>query len=141
MNTMKPFILLMLLCLVAWVPSSIADESNTVKVGDLIQINLPGEASLNQGFQVDRRGRINLPEVGPVLVAGYNEQQLQDVIIDRLKTVYRDVNNARVFIKQQQLLVSVQGYVSNPVNIPYLLGPTFKCLCTKLAAARRGSAR
>ncbi|MCV5744683.1 polysaccharide biosynthesis/export family protein, partial [Escherichia coli] len=63
---------------------------------------------------MDRRGRINLPEIGPVFVAGYNEQQLQDVIIETLKTVYRDVNNARVFIKQQQLLVSVQGYVVKP---------------------------
>ncbi len=49
-----------------------------------------------------------------MFVAGYNEQQLQDVIIETLKTVYRDVNNARVFIKQQQLLVSVQGYVVKP---------------------------
>lgn len=139
MNTMKPFILLMLLCLVAWVPSSIADESNTVKVGDLIQINLPGEASLNQGFQVDRRGRINLPEVGPVLVAGYNEQQLQDVIIDRLKTVYRDVNNARVFIKQQQLLVSVQGYVVKPGEYTLPSGSNIQMFVYEAGGLRAGA--
>jgi hypothetical protein len=34
-------------------------RSSTVQIGDLIQVNLPGEASLNQGFQVDKRGRIN----------------------------------------------------------------------------------
>nr|WP_227739654.1 SLBB domain-containing protein [Vibrio sagamiensis] len=89
-------------------------EVQEVKVGDLIQINLPGEASLNQSFQVDKRGRVTLPEIGPVFIAGYNEKQLEKVIVERLNNIYRDVSNARVFIKQQQLLVSVQGYVSKP---------------------------
>lgn len=42
--------------------------SDAVQVGDLIQVNVPGESTLNTGFQVDKRGRITLPEVGAVFV-------------------------------------------------------------------------
>ncbi|MDW1543037.1 polysaccharide biosynthesis/export family protein, partial [Vibrio sp. YT-17] len=89
MSIFKTFFALFAMCVLAWVTPLHAADNDTVKVGDLVQINLPGEASLNQGFQVDRRGRFNLPEIGAVFVAGYNEQQLQDVIIETLKTVYR----------------------------------------------------
>ncbi|ENX4857073.1 SLBB domain-containing protein [Vibrio parahaemolyticus] len=127
------------MCVLAWVTPLHAAENDTVKVGDLVQINLPGEASLNQGFQVDRRGRINLPEIGPVFVAGYNEQQLQDVIIETLETVYRDVNNARVFIKQQQLLVSVQGYVVKPGEYTLPAGSNIQMFVYEAGGLRAGA--
>ncbi|WP_420646008.1 SLBB domain-containing protein [Vibrio parahaemolyticus] len=127
------------MCVLAWVTPLHAADNDTVKVGDLVQINLPGEASLNQGFQVDRRGRINLPEIGPVFVAGYNEQQLQDVIIETLKTVYRDVNNARVFIKQQQLLVSVQGYVVKPGEYTLPAGSNIQMFVYEAGGLRSGA--
>ncbi len=104
MRILKAITTLLMLCLIT-INTAWAAEDDVVKVGDLVQINLPGEASLNKGFQVDKRGRINLPEIGPVFVAGYNETQLQNVITDNLKTVFRDVSNARVFIKQHQLLI------------------------------------
>ncbi|HHC6970191.1 SLBB domain-containing protein [Vibrio parahaemolyticus] len=128
-----------MMCVLAWVTPLHAADNDTVKVGDLVQINLPGEASLNQGFQVDRRGRINLPEIGPVFVAGYNEQQLQDVIIETLKTVYRDVNNARVFIKQQQLLVSVQGYVVKPGEYTLPAGSNIQMFVYEAGGLRTGA--
>ncbi|NMR95448.1 sugar ABC transporter substrate-binding protein, partial [Vibrio parahaemolyticus] len=76
---------------------------------------------------------------GPVLVAGYNEKQLQDVIIDRLKTVYRDVNNARVFIKQQQLLVSVQGYVVKPGEYTLPSGSNIQMFVYEAGGLRAGA--
>ncbi|WP_196351622.1 polysaccharide biosynthesis/export family protein, partial [Vibrio campbellii] len=93
MRILKATISLILLCIITTMSSAWADEDDVVRVGDLVQINLPGEASLNKGFQVDKRGRINLPEIGPVFVAGYNEAQLQSVITDNLKTAFRDVDN------------------------------------------------
>ncbi len=94
---------------------AIADEeASTVQIGDLVQINLPGEETLNRGFQVDKRGRITLPEVGPLYVAGYDEEQLKMAVLDSLSTVFRDLSNAKVFIAEQQILVSVQGYVMSP---------------------------
>ena len=85
-----------------------------VQIGDLIQVNLPGESSLNKGFQVDKRGRITLPEVGALYVAGYSEAQLEQVIKESLEKVYRDLSSASVYIAEQQILVSVQGYVTSP---------------------------
>ncbi len=90
------------------------EEASTVQIGDLIQINLPGEETLNRGFQVDKRGRITLPEVGPLYVAGYDEEQLKMAVLDSLSSVFRDLSNAKVFIAEQQILVSVQGYVMSP---------------------------
>lgn len=85
-----------------------------VQVGDLIQITLPGESSLNRGFQVDKRGRIDLPEVGTLYVAGYTEPQLSEAVINALNKAFRDLSTASVYIAEQQILVSVQGYVKSP---------------------------
>ncbi|WP_390904887.1 SLBB domain-containing protein [Vibrio rarus] len=85
-----------------------------VQIGDLIQVNLPGEATLNQGFQVDKSGRINLPEVGPTYVAGYEEDQLQTVVSSALSEVFRDLSNARIYVAERQILISIQGYVRSP---------------------------
>ncbi|RJX66481.1 sugar ABC transporter substrate-binding protein [Vibrio sinensis] len=116
----------LLICFLIFSPFSLfaettsVDENMRVQVGDLIQVNLPGESSLNRGFQVDKRGRINLPEVGPLYVAGYDEAQLQEAVINALDDVYRDLNSASVFIAEQQILISVQGYVESPGE--YTLG-------------------
>ena len=138
MRIIKAITTLLMLCLVTINPAW-ATEDDVVKVGDLVQINLPGEASLNKGFQVDKRGRINLPEIGPVFVAGYNETQLQNVITDNLKTVFRDVSNARVFIKQQQLLISVQGYVVKPGEYTLPSGSNIQMFLYEAGGLRAGA--
>ncbi|WP_425597841.1 SLBB domain-containing protein [Vibrio nereis] len=116
---MKRFpILALMLCYFSVCLSSIAQasesESKYVAIGDMIQINLPGEAQLNQSFLVDRRGAIKLPETGSVFVAGYSESQLVNEVKLRLSDVYRDLNNLEVFITQKQLIIYVQGYVEQP---------------------------
>ncbi|MFM2657294.1 SLBB domain-containing protein [Vibrio owensii] len=138
MRILKAITTLLMLCLVTF-NTAWAAEDDVVKVGDLVQINLPGEASLNKGFQVDKRGRINLPEIGPVFVAGYNETQLQNVITDNLKTVFRDVSNARVFIKQQQLLISVQGYVVKPGEYTLPSGSNIQMFLYEAGGLRAGA--
>lgn len=85
-----------------------------VQIGDLVQVNLPGESTLNKGFQVDKRGRITLPEVGALYVAGYTESQLESAVKESLEKVYRDLSSASIYIAEQQILVSVQGYVNSP---------------------------
>ncbi|HDM8156336.1 TPA: SLBB domain-containing protein [Vibrio harveyi] len=138
MRIFKAITTLLMLCLITF-NTTWAAEDDVVKVGDLVQINLPGEASLNKGFQVDKRGRINLPEIGPVFVAGYNETQLQNVITDNLKTVFRDVSNARVFIKQQQLLISVQGYVVKPGEYTLPSGSNIQMFLYEAGGLRAGA--
>jgi protein involved in polysaccharide export with SLBB domain len=108
-----------------------ADEEEVVQVGDLIQVSLPGESSLNRGFQVDKKGRINLPEVGPLFVAGYDEKQLKKVVLESLESVFRDLTNASVYISERQILVSIQGYVESPGE--YTLPLTCVALLMKVA--------
>lgn len=105
--------LLILIILAIFIQPSLAKET-MVQVGDLIQVNLPGEEELNRGFQVDKRGRITLPEIGPIFVVGYDEEQLSKSVTEALSTVFRDLSNAKIFIAEQQVLISVQGYVSSP---------------------------
>ncbi|HDM8228961.1 TPA: SLBB domain-containing protein [Vibrio campbellii] len=139
MRILKATISLIMLCIITTMSSAWADEDDVVRVGDLVQINLPGEASLNKGFQIDKRGRINLPEIGPVFVAGYNEAQLQSVITDNLKTAFRDVDNVRVFVKEQQLLISVQGYVVKPGEYTLPSGSNIQMFLYEAGGLRAGA--
>ena len=139
MRFLKATISLIMLCIITTMSSAWADENDVVRVGDLVQINLPGEASLNKGFQVDKRGRINLPEIGPIFVAGYNEDQLQNVITDNLKTAFRDVDNVRVFVKEQQLLISVQGYVVKPGEYTLPSGSNIQMFLYEAGGLRAGA--
>ncbi|ARV72563.1 SLBB domain-containing protein [Vibrio campbellii] len=139
MRFLKATISLIMLCIITTMSSAWADENDVVRVGDLVQINLPGEASLNKGFQVDKRGRINLPEIGPIFVAGYNEAQLQNVITDNLKTAFRDVDNVRVFVKEQQLLISVQGYVVKPGEYTLPSGSNIQMFLYEAGGMRAGA--
>ncbi|NOH79703.1 sugar ABC transporter substrate-binding protein [Vibrio sp. RE86] len=105
---------LMVAMLLAFTLSFAQASEERVQIGDLIQVNLPGESSLNKGFQVDKRGRITLPEVGALYVAGYSEEQLEIAVKEALEKVYRDLSSATIYIAEQQILVSVQGYVNSP---------------------------
>ncbi|UAB71918.1 SLBB domain-containing protein [Vibrio sp. SCSIO 43132] len=89
-------------------------KEERVNVGDLISVMLPGEPTLNKDFQVDKRGRLILPEVGPIHVAGKTEDQMVATVTISLKTVLQDLSNLKVFVSKKQLLVSIQGYVESP---------------------------
>ncbi|WP_171749593.1 SLBB domain-containing protein [Vibrio sp. RE88] len=105
---------LILITLAFLFAASVNAEMERVQVGDMIQVNLPGEETLNKGFPVDKRGRINLPEVGALYVVGYTENQLQQSVLNALSKVYRDLSTASVYISEQQVLISIQGYVNSP---------------------------
>ncbi|EKO3950029.1 sugar ABC transporter substrate-binding protein [Vibrio fluvialis] len=105
---------LALSCLTFSLMALASSKQSYVAIGDMIQVNLPGETQLNQAFLVDRRGAIKLPEIGSIFVAGYSEEQLTSEVKLRLGEVYRDLTNVEVFIAQKQLIINVLGYVENP---------------------------
>jgi len=113
--------------------------SDAVQVGDLIQVNVPGETTLNKGFQVDKRGRIRLPEVGAVLVAGYDKQQLNKVVLEALATAYKDLSNASVYVKEQQIIIDVQGYVQQPGEYTLALGSSVQIALYAAGGPRPGA--
>jgi len=113
--------------------------SDAVQVGDLIQVNVPGETTLNKGFQVDKRGRIRLPEVGAILVAGYDKQQLNKVVLEALATAYKDLSNASVYVKEQQIIIDVQGYVQQPGEYTLALGSSVQIALYAAGGPRPGA--
>ncbi|EAP96357.1 SLBB domain-containing protein [Vibrio splendidus] len=113
--------------------------SDAVQVGDLIQVNVPGESTLNTGFQVDKRGRITLPEVGAVFVAGYDSEQLNKVVLESLSTAYKDLSNASVYVKEQQIIIYVQGYVEQPGEYTLALGSSIQMALYAAGGLRPGA--
>ncbi|ASP39664.1 sugar ABC transporter substrate-binding protein [Bacterioplanes sanyensis] len=109
---MKP--LLALLTYAALVLTSAQAAAYIIQVGDQIRVTLPGESSLNAPLQVDRQGRINIPEVGSVSVAGLSEEALADTVTTAMSSVYRDLSHLKVYVSQQQMLINIQGYVKEP---------------------------
>jgi protein involved in polysaccharide export with SLBB domain len=104
----------MLLLAIIQVPIMVHAQDYTIQNGDLLQISLPGEEALQAPFQVDRQGRIILPEVGTMQVSGLTIQQISTQVSDKLKSVYIDLNNLSVYLLKKQLIINVRGYVADP---------------------------
>lgn len=84
-------------------------SSYRVQAGDQIRIVLPGEASMAEPFSVDRQGRILLPEVGPIAVAGLTQSELEQKVSAQLSRAFRHLDTLQVYVYKKQLLLSVQG--------------------------------
>jgi len=111
---LRQWLLLLLALLIA---GGVAAEPYRVQVGDEIRVQLPGEASLDVPFAVDRQGRIVLPEVGALAVSGMSEASMQQAVRERLGSVFRDLSSLSVYVSKKQMLISVQGYVKQPGEI------------------------
>ena len=138
MKSLIAFIITLSLCFTNVVNAS-EEFSDAVQVGDLIQVNVPGESTLNTGFQVDKRGRITLPEVGAVFVAGYDSEQLNKVVLESLATAYKDLSNASVYVKEQQIIIYVQGYVEQPGEYTLSLGSSIQMALYAAGGLRPGA--
>ncbi|MFO1081038.1 MAG: SLBB domain-containing protein [Reyranellaceae bacterium] len=99
-------------------PAHSADDA--LRAGDILTINLPGEAALNKDFPVDRRGNVVLPEVGAVKVSDLDLTAATAAIRGSLGRVYRDLDRLSVVLKERKLFVTVLGYVKTPgaVELP-----------------------
>lgn len=92
----------------------VSAEELKLRAGDILTIDLPGEATFAEPFQVNRQGRVILPEVGSVAVAGKTLAQSGVVVRQALKTVFRDIDRLRILLKDRRLSVTVLGFVENP---------------------------
>ncbi|MDD9155107.1 SLBB domain-containing protein [Aliivibrio sp. S4TY2] len=119
---------------------TVANEANNnVRVGDVISIMLPGEDSLNKEFQVDKQGRVILPEVGPIFVAGKTEAQMVSSITLSLKTILQDLTNLQVFVSKRQLIINIQGYVKQPGEYTLVDGDSVQLALYAAGGLRSGA--
>jgi protein involved in polysaccharide export with SLBB domain len=101
--------------------------------GDGLAIDLWGGVSQRFSRLVDREGRVSLPEVGPVLVAGkslgYLQQSLQQVFRSEFRDVSADVSLSRLRTVRVYVVGDVQepgaydiSSLSTPLNALFAAG-------------------
>lgn len=115
MNTinLKSYYLL-LLCIFMPIASLADTLDYKIQNGDLLQISLPGEEALVAPFQVDRQGRILLPEIGAMQVGGLTIKALREKVVEQFDDLYVDIENLNIYLLKKQLFISVRGYVITP---------------------------
>lgn len=113
--------------------------ASTVQVGDVIRVSLPGEESLDKTFEVDRLGRIYLPEVGAVDVLGLEEKSLEPLVREKLSSIFQDLLNLHVYIYKHQVLVTVLGYVENPGEVVLSAGASIQAVLQSAGGLRTGA--
>jgi len=103
-----------------WTASLERVESARLSPGDILTMIMPGEAALSGDFQLDREGRIVLPEVGAINLGGQTLDQATARLRETLGEAYKNLSRLRVILKEQRLLLQVGGYVAKPglVDIP-----------------------
>lgn len=82
--------------------------------GDSLSINLWGGLSQRLLRTVDREGRLNLPEAGPLLVAGRPLGDVQQAVQSVLRTQFRDVSADVSLLRLRTVRVYVVGEVAAP---------------------------
>ena len=82
--------------------------------GDGLSINLWGGVSQRMVRQVDREGRINLPEAGPLLVSGRTLGEVQESVQQVLRTQFRDISADVSLSRLRTIRVYVVGEVDGP---------------------------
>lgn len=82
--------------------------------GDSLAISLWGSVSQQLLRVVDREGRVNLPEAGPVLVAGKDLADVQQSVQKTLRSQFRNVSVDVSLAKLRTIRVYVVGDVAHP---------------------------
>jgi protein involved in polysaccharide export with SLBB domain len=91
-----------------------AGPDYVVGPGDGIEIDLWGGVSQRIFRVVDRQGRLSLPDVGPLLVAGRNLGEVQQAVQQTLRTEYRDISADVSLSRLRTVRVYVVGEVKEP---------------------------
>jgi polysaccharide biosynthesis/export protein len=82
--------------------------------GDSLAVDLWGGVSQRLLRTVDREGRVSLPEVGPVLVAGKSLADVQESVQKTLRSQFRDISADVSLARLRTIRVYVVGDVAHP---------------------------
>ncbi|NND89522.1 MAG: polysaccharide export protein [Granulosicoccus sp.] len=86
-----------------------------IQPGDQVAVRVWGAIEFNESLTVDARGNIFIPKVGPVLVGGVPNRDLNKRVTRSVRSVFTD--NVRVYTSlngSQPVAVFVTGYVAQP---------------------------
>jgi len=85
-----------------------------VGLGDEIQVTLWGSVDADLRLTVDRSGRITLPRVGPVVVAGVRQAELNDLLTRRVGQVFKNFQLSASLGRLRSIRFYVTGFVAKP---------------------------
>lgn len=85
-----------------------------VGLGDEIQLTLWGSVDADLRLTVDRSGRIIIPRVGPVVVAGVRHADLNDLLTRRVAQVFKNFQLSATLGRLRSIRFYVTGFVSKP---------------------------
>ena len=88
-----------------------------VRPGDEISLTIWGSVDADVQTTVDRAGRINVPRVGAIAVAGVRNADLADVINRRVAQTFRNFQLTATLGQVRPIRVFVSGYVQHPGSI------------------------
>ncbi len=85
-----------------------------IKPGDEVVATLWGTVDADLRLVVDRSGRITIPRVGPVMVAGVRYAELPTLLGQRVSQVFRNTQVSIALGQLRGLRVYVTGFVARP---------------------------
>ena len=91
-----------------------------VRAGDELLVTLWGSVDADLQLQVDRSGRITIPRIGPVMVAGTRYAEVGDTIARRVSQVFKGFQLSVTLGQIRGIRVYVTGFVNQPG--PVLVG-------------------
>ena len=86
-----------------------------ISQGDLLLVQLWGGVDFQKQLKVDAQGNIFIPKVGPIRVAGVSNADLNRVLLNAVKRVYKSNVDAYVTLQSvQKVKVFLAGLVNKP---------------------------
>lgn len=85
-----------------------------INVGDEVLLTLWGSVDADLRLTVDRSGRITIPRVGPVLVAGVRYADLNATIDQRVGQVFRNYKISTSLGRLRSIRIYVTGFTQRP---------------------------
>jgi protein involved in polysaccharide export with SLBB domain len=88
-----------------------------VQPGDEVLLTVWGSVDADMRLVVDRTGRISIPRVGAIAVAGVKQSDLPDVIGRRFAQVFKNFQLSTSLGQLRGIRVYVAGYVARPGSL------------------------
>lgn len=85
-----------------------------IGIGDEVQVTLWGSVDADLRLTVDRGGRITIPRVGPIMVAGVRYGDLNDVVRGRVAQVFKNFQVSATLGRLRSIRIYVTGFTSKP---------------------------
>ncbi len=110
------------------IPSDDQSLSQDYVIGseDILEVMVWKNPDLSRTVNVRPDGKISLPLIGDIQAAGLTTVQLQNQIVERLKTYYRETPQVSVIVQQvNSYAIYLLGEIRNPGRYVVKTGTTF----------------